>query len=149
MPPTKAGLIVPQLAFYDVTDTYLLGTNLWHSDNLIEMARKYAQNAIIPDGFFAESASDEVMDFVRTFTKTFNRKPEFIEAVAYDTAMILFQTVSSPDIQFRSDLKNKLKTLNDFHGVTGLTSFDNGGEVRKKLYLLQIKGKKFVELKHN
>jgi branched-chain amino acid transport system substrate-binding protein len=147
--PKKAGLIIPQLAFYDVTDTYLLGTNLWHSDSLIEMSRQYAQNAIMPDGFFAKSTSEEVMDFVRTFNKTFNRKPEFIEAVAYDTAMILFQMVSRPDIQFRSVLKNKLKKLNDFRGVTGLTSFYNNGEVRKKLYLLQIQGKRFVELKHH
>ena len=147
--PKKAGLIIPQLAFYDVTDTYLLGTNLWHSDILIEMSRQYAQNAIMPDGFFAESTSEEAMDFVRTFNKTFNRKPEFIEAVAYDTAMILFHMVSRPDIQFRSALKNKLKKLNDFRGVTGLTSFDNNGEVRKKLYLLQIQGKRFVELKHH
>ncbi len=147
--PKKAGLIIPQLAFHDVTDTYLLGTNLWHSDSLIEMALQYAQDAIMPDGFFAESASEEVMNFVRTFHKTFDRKPEFIEAVAYDTAMILFQMVSSPDIRFRSDLKNKLKKLNDFRGVTGLTSFDNNGEVRKKLYLLQIQGKRFVELEHH
>ena len=147
--PNKAGLIVPQLAFYDVTDAYLLGTNLWHSGSLIEMARQYVQDAIMSDGFFAESASEEVMDFARTFHKTFDQKPEFIEAVAYDTAMILFQTVSSPDIRFRSDLKNKLKKLNDFRGVTGLTSFDNSGEVRKKLNLLQIKGKGFVELNHN
>ena len=147
--PKKAGLIIPQLAFHDVTDTYLLGTNLWHSDSLTEMALQYAQDAIMPDGFFAESASEEVMNFVRTFHKTFDRKPEFIEAVAYDTAMILFQMVSSPDIRFRSDLKNKLKKLNDFRGVTGLTSFDNNGEVRKKLYLLQIQGKRFVELEHH
>ena len=46
-------------------------------------------------------------------------------------------------------LKNKLKKLNDFRGVTGLTSFDNNGEVRKKLYLLQIQGKRFVELEHH
>ena len=146
--PKKAGLIIPQLAFYDVTDTYLLGTNLWHSDSLIEMARQYVQGAIMPDGFFAESASEEVMDFTRSFHNTFQRTPEFIEAVAYDTAMILFQTVSSPDIRFRSDVRNKLKTLTDFRGVTGLTSFNNSGEVRNKLYLLQIKGRGFVELKH-
>ncbi|MGD2028518.1 MAG: penicillin-binding protein activator [Desulfobacterales bacterium] len=145
--PKKAGLIIPQLAFYDVNDTYLLGTNLWHSDSLIDMARQYVQDAIIPDGFFPESTSEEVKDFVGTFHNTFHRTPEFIEAVAYDTAMILFQTVSSPDIRFRSDLKNKLKTLNSYRGVTGLTSFDKSGEVRKKLYLLQIKGNGFVELK--
>jgi ABC-type branched-subunit amino acid transport system substrate-binding protein/predicted negative regulator of RcsB-dependent stress response len=147
--PKKAGLIIPQLAFYDITDTYLLGTNLWHSGRLIEMARQYVQDAIMPDGFFAQSDSQEVMDFVKAFHEIFDRKPEFIEAVAYDTAMILFQMISRPDIRFRSALKNNLKKLTDFQGVTGLTSFDDNGEVRRKLYLLQIKGDRFVELKHN
>ena len=147
--PKKAGLIIPQLAFNDVKDTYLLGTNLWHSDSLIEMTRKYAQGAIMSDGFFPESSSGHVIDFVGTFHKTFNKKPEFIEAVAYDTAMILFQMVSRPDIRFRSVLKNELKKLTDFKGVTGLTSFGNDGDVKKKLYLLQIKGKNFVELERH
>ena len=147
--PKKAGLIIPQLAFNDVKDTYLLGTNLWHSDSLIEMTRKYAQGAIMSDGFFPESSSEHVMDFVGTFHKTFNKKPEFIEAVAYDTAMILFQMVSRSDIRFRSVLKNEIKKLTDFQGVTGLTSFGNDGDVQKKLYLLQIKGKSFVELKRH
>lgn len=147
--PKKAGLIIPQLAFNDVKDTYLLGTNLWHSDSLIEMTRKYAQGAIMSDGFFPESSSEHVMDFVGTFHKTFNKKPEFIEAVAYDTAMILFQMVSRSDIRFRSVLKNELKKLTDFQGVTGLTSFGNDGDVQKKLHLLQIKGKSFVELKRH
>jgi branched-chain amino acid transport system substrate-binding protein len=147
--PKKAGLIIPQLAFYDITDTYLLGTNLWHSERLIEMARQYVQGAIMPDGFFAESDSEVILDFISAFYRTYDRKPEFIEAVAYDTAMILFQMVSRPDIRFRSALKNNLKKLIDFQGVTGLTSFDENGEVRRKLYLLQIKGDRFMELKHN
>ena len=91
------------------------------------MALQFAQDAIMPDGFFAESASEEVMNFVRTFHKTFDRKPEFIEAVAYDTAMILFQMVSSPDIRFRSDLKNKLKNLKIRKGTQmsyAIESFD-------------------------
>ncbi len=147
--PKKAGLIIPQLAFNDVKDTYLLGTNLWHSDSLIEMTRKYAQGAIMSDGFFPESSSEHVIDFVGTFYKTFNKKPEFIEAVAYDTAMILFQMVSRSNIRFRSVLKSELKKLTDFQGVTGLTSFGNDGDVKKKLYLLQIKGKSFVELERH
>ena len=144
--PKKAGLIIPQLAFYDVDDIYLLGTNLWHSDSLIKMTRRYIQGAILPDGFFAESDSEHIGEFVRNFQKTFNQKPEFIEAVAYDSAMILFQMVSRPDIRFRSTLKNKLKKLADFQGVTALTSFDNSGDVQENLYLLQIKGERFVEL---
>ena len=146
--PTKAGLVIPQLAFYDVKDTYLLGTNLWHSDRLIAMAGQYVQGAVIPDGFFAEDAAENVKNFVGIYQKVFDQKPGFIEAVTYDTAMILFQMVSRPDIRFRSTLKNELERLTDFKGVTGLTSFDADGEVRKRLYLLQIKGNRFFQLEH-
>ena len=146
--PERAGLIIPQLAFYDVKDVYLLGTNLWHCDSLIKMARRYVQNAIMPDVFFAESSSKQVNDFVAVFEQTFKEKPEFIEAVAYDSAMILFQIVSRPDIRYRSSIKSALINLNNFQGVTGLTSFDSNGEIKKRLYLLRIKGKKFVELEY-
>ena len=144
--PKRAGLIIPQLSFYDVDNVYLFGTNLWHSDILIKMTRQYVQNAIMPDIFFAESSSEKVRDFVMTFEKTFREKPDFIEAVSYDTAMMLFQIVSRPDVRFRSEVKNELMKLSNFQGVTGLTSFDNNGELQKNLYLLKIKGNKFVEL---
>ncbi|MBU4462583.1 MAG: penicillin-binding protein activator [Proteobacteria bacterium] len=146
--PERAGLIIPQLAFYDVENVYLLGTNLWHCDSLIKMARRYVQNAIMPDVFFAESSSKQVGDFVAVFEQTFKEKPGFIEAVAYDSAMILFQIVSRPDIRYRSSIKNALMNLTNFQGVTGLTSFDNNGEIKKRLYLLRIKGEKFVELEY-
>jgi branched-chain amino acid transport system substrate-binding protein len=144
--PKKSGLIIPQLAFYDVKDTYLFGTNLWHSDTLIDMTFKHAQGAIMPDGFFAESRSKNVKQFVDSYNEIFHQKPGFIEAAAYDTALILFQMVSRPDVRFRSVLKNELKRLQGFQGVTGLTSFDNNGDAIKNLYLLQIRGQRFVEL---
>ncbi|MBW2603613.1 MAG: penicillin-binding protein activator [Deltaproteobacteria bacterium] len=144
--PKKSGLILPQLAFYDVKDTYLLGTNLWHSDSLIDMTFKHAQGAIMPDGFFAESSSKNVKQFVDSYNEIFRQKPGFIEAAAYDTALILFQMVSRSDVRFRSVLKNELKRLTGFQGVTGLTSFDNNGDAVKNLYLLQIRGQRFIEL---
>ncbi|MEE8430257.1 MAG: penicillin-binding protein activator [Candidatus Desulfatibia sp.] len=147
--PAKSGLIIPQLAYYDVKDIYLLGTNLWHSDNLIEMSRQYAQGAVMTDGFFAQSASANVKDFVKDFRKTYGENPGFIEAVAYDTAMILFKMVSRPEMRYRSALKKGLMQLSNYEGVTGLTSFDSSGEVRKKLFLLQIKGRGFVELERH
>jgi len=144
--PKKSGLIIPQLAFYDVKDTFLLGTNLWHSDTLIDMTFKHAQGAIMPDGFFAESRSKNVKQFVDSYNEIFHQKPGFIEAAAYDTALLLFQMVSRPDVRFRSVLKNELKRLQGFQGVTGLTSFDDNGDAIKNLYLLQIRGQRFVEL---
>ncbi len=144
--PRTAGLIIPQLAFYDVKDVYLIGTNLWHSDALIKMARQYVQGAIMPDGFFAESSAPAVQDFVKAFEDTYEEKPGFIEAVVYDSAMMVFSVLIQPDLRFKSELRDGLLNLTDFSGVTGPTNFDENGEAQKQLYLLKIKGKKFVEL---
>jgi len=147
--PRTAGLIIPQLAFYDVKDIYLLGTNLWHSDTLIEMAAQYVQGAIMPDGFFAGSSAPVVQDFVKIFEETYQEKPGFIEAVVYDSAMMVFSVLNQPDLRFKSELKNELLNMADFSGVTGPTHFDENGEAQKQLYLLRIKRKKFVELQQD
>jgi branched-chain amino acid transport system substrate-binding protein len=144
--PKTAGLIIPQLAFYDIKGVYLLGTNLWHSDELIKMATTYVQGAIMPDGFFAESSESVVQDFVKAFEEAYEEKPGFIEAVVYDSAMMVFRVLIKPDLHFKSELKNELLNLTDFSGVTGPTHFDENGEAQKQLYLLQIRGKRFVEL---
>ncbi|MGD8992538.1 MAG: penicillin-binding protein activator [Desulfobacterales bacterium] len=144
--PKTAGLIVPQLAFYDIRDVYLLGTNLWHSEVLIKMASQYVQGAIMPDGFFAGSTEPVVQHFVSIFEKTYEEKPGFIEAVVYDSAMMFFGVLAQADIQFKSDIKNYLVNMQPFVGVTGPTQFDENGEALKELHLLRIKGREFVEL---
>jgi len=144
--PKRVGLIIPQLAYYDVNNIYLFGTNLWHSSELIKMARQYVQGAIMPDVFFAGSTLKQVKNFVSSYENMFQEKPGFIEAVAYDTAMILCDMVNRPDISFRTTLISELGRLKEYNGVTGLTSFDSNGEVDKKLYLLKIHGTNFKEV---
>jgi ABC-type branched-subunit amino acid transport system substrate-binding protein len=144
--PGLVGLIVPQLAYFDIKDVYLLGTNLWHSDALIRIADQYVQGAVMPDGFFAESNSPAVQNFVAIFEQTYAEKPDFIEAVVFDSAMILFHAVSSPHVRYRNEIRDELLNLDNFPGITGITRFDEKGEVQKKLHLLRIKGRRFVEL---
>jgi branched-chain amino acid transport system substrate-binding protein len=144
--PGKVGQIVPQLAYFDVKDVYLLGTNLWHSNSLIKIADQYVQGAIMPDGFYAQSTSPVVREFAKVFEETYQETPDFVAAVVYDSAMILFDVVSRPYIRYRTEIRDDLLNLENFPGVTGLTRFDENGDVLKKMHLLRIKGKKFVEL---
>ncbi|NNF99585.1 MAG: ABC transporter substrate-binding protein [Desulfobacteraceae bacterium] len=142
-----ARLILPQLAFNDITGIQLLGTNLWHSDPFIEMARQYVQGALLVDGFFAQSNSAEVRKFIDAFQQIYETPPSIIEASSFDNAVMLMDILSQPDIMLRSEVKNALLSVRGFRGVTGLTSFPANGDAEKDLYLLQIKGKRFVEVK--
>lgn len=144
--PSKAGLIMPYLAYHDVTGVYLLGTNLWHSDRLIRMAGSHSQGAIFPDGFFARSASENVSRFVALFEKTYGYTPGFIEAVSYDTAMMVFDIVNRPDVRNRSQLRKILLDMPAWPGVTGSTAFAENGDAVKDVYLLRISGGRFREV---
>jgi ABC-type branched-subunit amino acid transport system substrate-binding protein len=144
----KAGLITPQLAYFDIEDVVLMGTNLWHSPQLISMSQDYIQGAILTDGFFAESKDPKVRVFLKDFQTTFDEKPGFIEAVAYDSTKILLQTLVNRRIRFKSHLKDELLNLVDFPGVTGSTSFDYKGDAIRNPYILQVKGRSFKALQN-
>ena len=145
--PSKAGLIVPQLAYLDLRNIYLLGTNLWHSQKIIDMAEEFLKDwVIITEGFFLENESEEVRNFAYTFEEKYGKKPGFIEAISYDTAMMLFQTVSIPNIRFPDDVKKELNNITNFQGLTGLTSFGSSRDAQKKLYILTVSEGRFVEL---
>lgn len=141
----KVGLILPQLAFYDVGDVYLLGTNLWHTDKLIQMAGKDVGGTIIPEGFFSGSKKPHVQSFVTTYESAFGEEPGFIEAIGYDSARMILQIIKDNPSSY-SDFRDRLLSLRDFKGVTGTTSVDETGDVWKSLYLLNANQRGFREL---
>ena len=152
--PRKAGLIIPQLAFYDIRHAQLLGTNLWHSPQLLEMARRYVQGAIFTDGVHFGAEGDAKGEgtvgpagrFRNAFRGIYGAEPDLITATAFDTAEILFSILSEPEIRMRRDVRNRLRLAGPFPGITGQTAFSPRGEAEKALHLLQIQGRRFVEL---
>ena len=144
--PSNAGLIIPQLVYHDVVDVLFMGTNLWHSPELVNMAKKYVNGAILPTGFLETGSNPEVRRFSEGFENLFGEKPDFIAAVAYDTAGLLFPIITDSGLRYRSSIKRRLGRLTGFPGVTGVTAFDATGEVYKRLTLLQIQGRRFVEI---
>lgn len=144
--PQKLAVIVPQLAYGHLRPSYLLGTSLWHSPKLIQTGGPSIQGSILPDGFFAQSTTEIIQRFVKEFQKVYQEAPGYIEAVSYDTAMMIFEIVSNPGIHLRSSVNKAILRPDGFSGVTGHYRFDKEREAQKKLFLLQIKGDEFVEI---
>jgi ABC-type branched-subunit amino acid transport system substrate-binding protein len=147
--PEKAGLIAPQLAYWDLDDILLLGTNLWHSKRLIELGGNYVEYAVLTDAFFPQSSKKIVQDFVKLYEEAYAEWPGLIEALAYDTAMIAFQISVYAQVQSRKDLRDQLRSIKHFKGVTGLTSILQNGNAYKDLFLLQIENQNFIEITHD
>jgi branched-chain amino acid transport system substrate-binding protein len=144
----KGAMILPQLTYYDVKNVLLLGTNLWHSDEFIKQAGNNAEGVVLTEGFFEGTSSLQVKQFVTDFMEAYGEKPQFIEAIAYDTAWMVFHVLSQGNYRHRVEIKDALIHMQPFDGVTGLTTFKENGEAEKKLYLLSVEGGRFVELIH-
>jgi branched-chain amino acid transport system substrate-binding protein len=140
----RVAMIAPQLAYHDVFDVQLMGTNLWQSQQLIEMAGDYVQDAIFPSGFVALSGEPGVEWFVKDYQENFDASPGVLAATGYDTIRLLKKVMALEGIQTRKDVQRALLGIQDFTGVTGNISFDPQGEAKKDPLLLTISGKGMI-----
>ncbi len=144
--PSRINLILPQLAFNNSGAMYLIGTNLWHDESLLKGIKEYNKKVIIPDGFLESSQNPVTEEFSQKFEDLFHHKPQFLEAIAYDTASILFITAMDETVDSREALKNALKGKRVYEGVTGHTVFDEQGVAHRPLFLMTVKNGEFVEI---
>jgi ABC-type branched-subunit amino acid transport system substrate-binding protein len=143
---SRINLILPQLVYHDAKDFTLLGTNLWHRDSLLKETRRYNQNAVICDGYFSGSVNPETAWFDASFQSLYQERPGFLEAIAYDTAQILFRAANAEDVSSGKQLKEVLQGMFIFDGATGHTRFDETGTPHKRLFLIGIEDDQFVEI---
>ncbi|UCG11998.1 MAG: penicillin-binding protein activator, partial [Deltaproteobacteria bacterium] len=142
----KVGLIAPQLAYHDVTGVRLLGTNLWNSPRLLEMAAPYLQGAVFVDGFFPDSRLPRTRDFVRRYQSIFGEMPGYPEAQAYDTLRLLGEALGQPGVNSRPLLRDALLEIRGLLGVAGTASVTPGGEVSKPPFLITIQRRRMREI---
>ncbi|MDI6796978.1 MAG: ABC transporter substrate-binding protein [Desulfatibacillaceae bacterium] len=144
--PGVAALILPQLQYHDIFNVLAMGTNMWHSPQLLEWARASALGTIFPDLFFAGCSNPKVRRFVEAFNNLYGYDPTFWEALGYDSAAILVEAAGRPGVNSGKALRDALASQEFFDGVTGRTSFNDTGEVEKQLYLLRTASKSFVQI---
>ncbi len=136
--------IAPYLAFYNIKEIQLLGSNGWNSPRLPQLAGEYVEGAVFVDGFFPQSKRWATEEFVAKFKNTFDYTPGIIEAQAYDASMIMFEAIESASM--RIFIKEAIGNIVNFEGATGTIQFSPRGEAIKELFLLKIEGRRIVEI---
>ena len=144
----RAGLIASQLAYHDVLGVTLLGTDLWNSPKLIDIAGRYAHGAIFPSGFFSGSGYRGVDSFVDQYKKNFGQEPQFLAAIGYDTIRVVKDILKEKgnNIDTRENFRSALAGNNYFDSVTGLMFFDDERRAKRDPLLLTVSGRKFFPM---
>ncbi|MCK4846082.1 MAG: penicillin-binding protein activator [Deltaproteobacteria bacterium] len=137
--------IAPYIAYYNIEDLQLLGSNGWNSTELIRSAGDYIQGAVFVDGFFPRSKRRVTHDFVTLFKEAYGYEPAIIEAEAFDATRVLLSGIDT-SVEKSISIKDAIATMKPTDGVTGLISFDSDGETEKSLFLLKFERRRIVEI---
>ena len=139
----RVGLLIPQLAFYNITGVAMIGSNNWHSPDLLERAGRHADGAVFTDGFFPESESSEIKAVIEAYRSAYHEEPDILSGQAYDaTAMVAALLKQRKDTPVA--IRDGLLGTKDFLGISGTTTFAGSGEAQKKLFMITVENGKFV-----
>ncbi len=142
----SAGLILPQLHFFDVRGVAFLGPHEWDSPKLLEIAGPAAEGAVFVSAFDPRSDKPGVQEFVMRFEEAYGEAPRVEAAEAYDAARMLRALVEGSDSPSPEQLRGELFVVRDFIGVTGISGFGEHGEPRKQLQLTRVTRGRFEPL---
>ncbi len=135
----RIGLIAPQLAYYNVIGSTLLGTSAWNSAELVSEGGKYVDGSIFVDGFFKDSPNPRVKRFSQKFRDTFDLDSTTLEAQAYDAVDLVVQVLTDQEIYSHRQMRDGLMGIMGFDGISGLTSFDLDGKPNKIPFILTVR----------
>lgn len=125
----------------------LLGPSVWNAPELVEQAGRNVENAVFVDGFFAQADDKGTAEFVEAYRKRFNRVPRlYPEALFFDSARLLGNVLANDKPASREELRQALRRVDGFPGVTGRTSFARGTDADKSIRVLTVRSGMIQEI---
>jgi branched-chain amino acid transport system substrate-binding protein len=121
----------------------MIGSNNWHSSDLIERASRHAEGAVFVDGFFPESADPLIKPVIDAYRSAYQEEPDLLSAQAYDATMMVLSLIKEHKGSPQA-IRDGLLTMKDYQGISGSTSFPGNGEAKKKLFLIKVQDARFV-----
>lgn len=139
-----AGLITAQLNFHDMKVPFL-GANGWNSPDFARTDDSSIDGAVFVDGFFVDSPTPTVQDFVDRYKKRFQTNPALFAMQGYDAAKLVLDAVRKGASSGEA-VHDQLLTQPDLSSLAGPAVFGPDGTLNRPLFLLQIKRGRFLQL---
>lgn len=151
-------LVTPQLAVADLVVAppgakkpkrgraiVLLATAEAITGRFLKGSGRYTNGAVLAPGFYPDDGDERTATYVARFRNVFGEDPTYLDAYAYDAAMLLRQAVERGG-EGRDTVAAWLAAVRGVPGLTGDIAFDGHGNRadRGVLYTVGDKGDGFV-----
>jgi ABC-type branched-subunit amino acid transport system substrate-binding protein len=124
------------------SEVRLLGTNEWHSPELLRLAGRWVQHAVLTVGYSPLRAAPEGREFARAHGAAYGEAPGYVEAFAHDALRLVQAAVSRSDLG--SGGLGRALGAGAVEGATGFLRFDAARELDAPPALVRVEGGSFV-----
>ena len=122
-----------------------LSCGTFHEPEVLKLAGGAAEGVVFVQPYFDRNSNDPVTKaFVNAYEARFNIEAGVYAAHGYDAARIVLEVIKQGKTS-GEELRNGLLELEDFPGVTGKTTFIEGGDVIKPARVMAVREGKFIE----
>lgn len=138
----EAGHILKQAKELNYTSAFF-ASGTFENPNIITIAEDAANGTIYPYHVDLDSPLEAYQTFQKNYKERYGRSAEAFGILAYDGLKILAEGLRKcgPD---GACVRDFLYKLEGYKGVTGDISFDDHGDIIKKLFMKTVENKKFV-----
>lgn len=125
-------------------DFYIAGVSSFYEKDIINSSGKLKDNVFFTYPFFSiDSQNPATQQFKEKYKSQYNEIPNAFIAHGYDSFKVLEQNIKlliqNKQVVSSENLKEALKNMEIFHGVTGDFRFDINGDVVKNLQIIWLK----------
>jgi len=138
-------MIAPGLALQGVRGVRLLGSSDWLDADLLRGSDRHVAGAVISTPFYADSDVGVVRAFVGEYERTFDVAPDAYAAQGFDAASLVLQQLVGRR-RDREGVLEGLLAVRAFPGASGSLTMLPDGNARRRPFLLEVSGQRFVPL---
>ncbi|MDF1535416.1 MAG: ABC transporter substrate-binding protein [bacterium] len=138
------GLMAPQLAFYDVNEVLVLGTDGWNSPWLVELGENHVEGTLFTGGYVHDLENPQVRELTEKYWLAFGEDAQSMAVQAWDSARIIRAGIESGQVTDRSSLREYLMGLRDYPSAEGPLTTDGNGDILQRPFLLTVESGQIV-----
>jgi len=139
---TEAATIARQARELGIT-VPLMGGDGWDSPKLFEIGGDALDGCYISNHYSVDDPSPAIQKFVSEYKARYKDSPDALAALGYDAARILADAIKRAGSTDGEKVRDALKTVKDFPGVTGKITINGDRNAVKPAVVLKIEKGKF------
>ena len=141
--PKEISIILKQASELNV-GSKIIGTVTFEDPHIIQLAGKAAEGAIYPYPIEPNKEDLVVNEFLNKYKMKYNEVPGITADVGHDAVNMIALAIELSGGDEGVNIQKGLMMIKDFHGASGVMTFDKNGDVQKPIGLKTITNRKFV-----